>query len=50
MPRQIWPYSQDSAPRSDLRHDQAKCMKARSIHIAIAQTLPKIYQQIEEWR
>jgi len=28
----------------------AKFTKARAIHISPAQTLPKIYQQIEEWR
>jgi hypothetical protein len=46
----------DADPRSPLRTalgvlgKPVAGKKARAIHIVIAQTLPKIYQQIEEWR
>jgi hypothetical protein len=32
------------------RLDEAERAKRAPIHLRIAQTLPKIYQQIEEWR
>lgn len=40
----------DPAHHGGFRGDAAKHAKARAIHICRDQTLPKIYQQIEEWR